>query len=81
MDSQQCYLTSAVPTSMDWTKSYNEDASTKIMLHTFMKAAKPIWSEDALLQVEVEYRSNLKVHLICMLHDKIVLHKAIFKNV
>ena len=34
-----------------------------------------------LAKVEVDYRSNLESHHICLLHDKLILYKAVFRHV
>ena len=81
VDNQQCYQITASPTTTDWTAAYSQDVSTNIMLNMFKNAHKPLWSNDMLQKVLVEYRSHLKEHLISMLHDKLVYYKAIFKHV
>ena len=71
----------ASPTAVDRTKAYSEDKGTKIMLPMFKKMEKLEWSLALLHQIKVKYRSNLKAHIMFMLHEKLVLYKSIFKKV
>ena len=80
-DTYQCYHMGASPTTTDWTKAYKDDNNTSIMLAVLTNDRKPLCTSAILDKVDVDYCSNLKIHHIGLLHDKLILYKPVSKYI
>ena len=81
VDSAQYYQLGTSPTVMDWITAYIDDHCTKIMLLVFKLEENHTWVYTILDKIDVGYRSSLKEKKICLLHDKLIFYKAIFRDI
>lgn len=80
-DNFQCYYIGHTPTALDWTKAYDKDNSTNLIITHLKKSTTTTWPSQLLSDIDVEYRQRLLSNRIQLIHDKLVLYKPIFKDI
>ena len=81
VDNLQCYLTTRLPKISDWTIAYHKDNDTSIIFTGLTKYKDTIWTTTTLNKLTTEYKLHLQKKGIQLLHGKLILMKAIFKNI